>query len=461
MNIDKLKSIIEKKVKQTGVTHQHVYDMYFFERFLYRLSLSEYRNNFIFKGGFLLENIMGIDVRTTMDIDLKIEKIELERDKLIEIFVNISNINGNDDIIYEVVKITNILAGQKYDGFSVHMEAKLKNVKKRFCIDVATGDIITPNAQKYTYVSKIDESKFQIYSYNKETIIAEKFETLIAKGLDNSRSKDLYDIYILMNSDINTRYLKAALINTFINRKNKYEKKYIQERIKLIVKSDNIKNLFERYVLSHSFARNVKFCDVEKAIYKIEDHITNIEKVQINEYNVKLHIVRHGQDDINKVGGWSSNHLTEEGIREIEALTNFVDDDYDLFISSDLNRAKESSLILNEKLKMNIIYDDQFRETNNGDLKDLTKEEFNKKYPGLYYSSLQMDECYPNGESPIEFYNRIKKAFIKLIETNKNKKIILVTHGGVITVINCLINGLPYSNLLKIVPKTGTITKIK
>ena len=134
MNIDKLKSIIEKKVKQTGVTHQHVYDMYFFERFLYRLSLSEYRNNFIFKGGFLLENIMGIDVRTTMDIDLKIEKIELERDKLIEIFVNISNINGNDDIIYEVVKITNILAGQKYDGFSVHMEAKLKNVKKRFCI---------------------------------------------------------------------------------------------------------------------------------------------------------------------------------------------------------------------------------------------------------------------------------------------------------------------------------------
>ena len=241
MNIDKLKSIIEKKVKQTGVTHQHVYDMYFFERFLYRLSLSEYRNNFIFKGGFLLENIMGIDVRTTMDIDLKIEKIELERDKLIEIFVNISNINGNDDIIYEVVKITNILAGQKYDGFSVHMEAKLKNVKKRFCIDVATGDIITPNAQKYTYVSKIDESKFQIYSYNKETIIAEKFETLIAKGLDNSRSKDLYDIYILMNSDINTRYLKAALINTFINRKNKYEKKYIQERIKLIVKSDNIK----------------------------------------------------------------------------------------------------------------------------------------------------------------------------------------------------------------------------
>ena len=132
-----------------------------------------------------------------------------------------------------------------------------------------------------------------------------------------------------------------------------------------------------------------------------------------------------------------------------------------MFISSDLNRAKESSLILNEKLKMNIIYDDQFRETNNGDLKDLTKEEFNKKYPGLYYSSLQMDECYPNGESPIEFYNRIKKAFIKLLETNKNKKIILVTHGGVITVINCLINGLPYSNLLKIVPKTGTITKIK
>ena len=108
---------------------------------------------------------------------------------------------------------------------------------------------------------------------------------------------------------------------------------------------------------------------------------------------------------------------------------------------------------------MEIKYDSDFRETNNGDLKDLTKQEFNEKYNGLYFSSLKMDQCYPNGESPNQFYKRIKDAFIKLLEENKNKKILLVTHGGVITVIMCLIYGLPYSNLLKITPKTGTILK--
>ena len=151
--------------------------------------------------------------------------------------------------------------------------------------------------------------------------------------------------------------------------------------------------------------------------------------------------------------------LTDKGKEEVRNLLGDIDDHYDLFISSDLVRTKETSLILNSKLNMEIKYDSDFRETNNGDLKDLTKQEFNEKYNGLYFSSLKMDQCYPNGESPNQFYKRIKDAFIKLLEENKNKKILLVTHGGVITVIMCLIYGLPYSNLLKITPKTGTILK--
>ena len=110
---------------------------------------------------------------------------------------------------------------------------------------------------------------------------------------------------------------------------------------------------------------------------------------------------------------------------------------------------------------MNIIYDSRFREVNNGVLKNLTKKEFNEKYPGLYFASLRMDESYPGGDSPNSFYKRIEEAFIDLLDKNRGKKILLVTHGGVITVILCLLNGYEYNNNLHITPKTGSITKLK
>lgn len=460
MGLGKIKSAVEKLSKNSAAQVQTIWDMYFFEHFLFRVAKSKYHKNFVFKGGFLLESMLGVQSRSTMDIDLKAEKINLVNDELEKIFKEIASINIDDEVVYEIDKITDIAQEKKYGGKSIRILSKYYNIKKTFSIDVASGDIVTPFPSLHRYKSKINELEFDILSYTKETILAEKFEALVSKGLNNSRSKDILDMHLLIEEGYNKEILNAALINTFINRQTTYNKNIIKVS-KDVLESDRIKSLYENYAKKHYFSKDITFEDCYKSIQKFLNDIVFLDVVNIQRENIEIHLIRHGQDDINKVGGWSSNHLSEEGIREIEALINFVDDDYDLFISSDLNRAKESSLILNEKLKMNIIYDDQFRETNNGDLKDLTKEEFNKKYPGLYYSSLQMDECYPNGESPIEFYNRIKKAFIKLLETNKNKKIILVTHGGVITVINCLINGLPYSNLLKIVPKTGTITKIK
>ena len=183
-------------------------------------------------------------------------------------------------------------------------------------------------------------------------------------------------------------------------------------------------------------------------------------KINLSDYGITLHLVRHGRDEEDKLGGWSDNHLIDKGIKEIESLRDNIDNDYDLFISSDLNRAKETSDILNEKLNMNIIYNSDFREVNNGVLRNMTKKDKELKYPGLYFSKLNMDECYPSGESPNSFYERISKAFIRLINENRNKKILLVTHGGVIVVILCLINGIEYSNKLKLAPETGTITKL-
>ena len=186
------------------------------------------------------------------------------------------------------------------------------------------------------------------------------------------------------------------------------------------------------------------------------------EKINIKDYGIELHLVRHGEYELNKVGGWTDDHLSENGIKQIKALSEKIDNDYDLFISSDLVRAKESSEILNKKLAMDIIYDSGFREINSGILNNITIDEL-KNNPSLWvdFTKLKDNESFPDGDSPNSFFLRIKESFTSLLDKNRNKKILLVTHSGVITVILCLINGYKYNTSLNIAPRVGEILKIK
>ena len=313
-----------------------------------------------------------------------------------------------------------------------------------------------PNPIIHEYVSKIDDFSFDILSYSKETILAEKIETLISKGHNNSRIKDFFDIYLLVNEEFDNFIFNAAVVNTFHNR-NTQLKKDIIYITKKVLESERFKLLFENYRKKHSFVKNVSLKDCCNCILKL------VESIEFNECvinnNIELTIVRHGQDERDKLGGWSDNHLTEIGASEVECLCDQLDSYYDVILSSDLVRAIETANIIKKRIDVPVVYCEGLRETNNGLLKNLTKEEFNIKYPGLYWSSLRMDERYPDGESPNEFYNRVKETFVKILENYKGKKVLIVTHGGVITVIKCLINGWKYSNLLKITPPTGSIIK--
>ena len=158
----------------------------------------------------------------------------------------------------------------------------------------------------------------------------------------------------------------------------------------------------------------------------------------LKKYNITLHLVRHGEYIEDLVGGgWSENHLNENGINQIKALVNNIDNDYDLFISSDLTRAKDSAYIINKKLNMDIIFDPNFREINTGDL---------TKVNDLDFEYTEKKEV---------FFKRIEESFKKLLEENKNKKILLLSHSGVISVILYLLN----ENQDKI-PNTGGIVKL-
>ena len=460
MELDRVKAKINKISKENNIDVQATWDILFFDEFLERLSKSEYKNRFVLKGGFYLQSIVGINSRSTMDIDLKLIGNGLSNDELYKIFIEICS-NNDKSIILKVLGVSDITAETKYGGKTVKIEAKFYNVKKIFGIDIGFGDVITPYPKNYNYYLKIKDSECDLLSYPIETCIAEKFETLISKGINNSRSKDLLDIYLYSGQKYDSNILNASIINTFNLRGTIYEKSHIENVLNNVFNSIRIKELYENYQKKHKFALNICFDDCKNAVYEIFNKLEFKDKINLNDYAIELHIVRHGQDEKNKLGGWSDNHLIDEGINQVNKLKDEIDDNYDLFISSDLTRCVETSNIINEKLNMDIIYDSNYREVNNGDLKNLTLEEFNNKYPGLYFSSLDMDEKYPNGESPNDFYNRVSKAFIDLLENNIGKKILLVTHGGVITVLLCLIKGYKYSNYLKIVPNTGTLTKLK
>ncbi len=457
MGLAKIKNNIDRLAKLRNVENQTLWDMFFFENFLNRLSKSKYKTKFVFKGGFLLGSIVGMEQRTTLDIDLKYVGINLEDKVLLNNFKEICDIDLSDEIKYEVIDIIEITKEKKYVGKSIRIKSKYYNVQKVFNIDITKGDIVTPNPILYEYKSNITDITFSLFAYSKETILAEKIETLISKGEANSRSKDLFDIYLVSKEGYSKDIFNSAIINTFYVRDTELTSD-IYNKTQIILTSMRIKELFESYVRKNKFTNGIDYEECKEAILNVISDIEFNNKIDLSEIHIDL--LRHGEDEQDKLGGWSENHLTSIGIKQINEISEYLDRDYDLIISSDLTRAKETSHIVFSKLSKQLIYNEKFREINNGDLKNLSKDEFNCKYPGLYYSTLRMNQTYPNGESPIDFYNRIKEAFVELIKKYKGKKILLITHGGVITVLQCLLNGWKYSNLLKITVPYGALVKL-
>lgn len=168
-----------------------------------------------------------------------------------------------------------------------------------------------------------------------------------------------------------------------------------------------------------------------------------------------IYFVRHGKDNKNYRGGWSEQPLIKEGIKQVQQLASYLDKrkdtiKIDKIISSDLKRARQTAKIINNRLNVTIEYTEKLREMNNGKLAGMLNSSANKKYPGIYYNTLELDEKYPEGESPIEFYNRVVKDFEILVKENeKIENLMFVTHSGVINIIYKYINNMEWSNKIK------------
>ena len=202
---------------QKGVPSNVILQNYFFDAFIKRLASSKYSGNFIFKGGFLLSTSLGIDYRSTMDIDFLLSKLSLEKEKIEKVFKEIISIDVDDLVVFEFNKISNIRENDQYGGLNITLTGKIENIKVPVNIDVAAGDPITPSSVLYTYKCMFDEETINFQSYNYETIISEKLQTLLSRSITNSRSKDFYDLYIITKlkyESIDKDLLFSAFQNT-------------------------------------------------------------------------------------------------------------------------------------------------------------------------------------------------------------------------------------------------------
>lgn len=274
--IKNAKSLIDKsknKAVQNNITVNEVLQNYMFERILERLSISEYKNNFILKGGVLLSSIMGIDTRTTMDMDTCLKGINLTEEQLYKVLKNILDTDVKDGVIFEIENSKPIKENDEYGGLKYNILAKFDNIKVNLSIDIATGDVITPGEIEYNYKMMFEDKALKIMTYNIESIIAEKFQTIISRNVLNSRMKDFYDLYYLIKyKTFSKDDLRLAIEKTFDKRNT--DIKLINSNISVIQESDLLQDLWKTYSQKHKYTKDIKFEDIIETIKKISKLIT-------------------------------------------------------------------------------------------------------------------------------------------------------------------------------------------
>ena len=284
-NAKSLKDQAKNIAKENNISIQQVLQNYMFERILERLSKSKYRENFIIKGGLLLSSIMGINLRTTMDIDTNVTGINLEKEELLKILNEILNINIGDNVSFIIEKIEDIKQEEYYGGYKFKITGIYENIKIKFHIDISTGDVITPKAIGYKYKKLFDSSYINILSYNQETIIAEKLQSILERKLTNSRMKDYYDLYFFVNykwDSIDKETLSKAIIRTFSARNSITELRNIKETIRILGNNPFLNRLWLDYSQKHEYSKNISFNDTIKAIEVIEETIFSNNEIKLS-----------------------------------------------------------------------------------------------------------------------------------------------------------------------------------
>ncbi|MEE0283498.1 MAG: nucleotidyl transferase AbiEii/AbiGii toxin family protein [Lachnospiraceae bacterium] len=266
-----LKDLIRNLSKKKSADAQTLMRNYMMERFLERISLSEYKDKFILKGGMLVAAMVGLDARATMDLDATIKAANVSLRDVEMIISNIIAIPIDDGVSFRIKRISEIMEEADYPGVRVSMETKFDGVIIPLKIDISTGDVITPKEIRYRFNLMLEDRTIEVWAYNLETVFAEKLETVISRNVSNTRMRDFYDIYILQKlhgEQLNKEILWHALVATARKRGTleQIESGDIREILNEIETSSVMENLWKAYQKNYSYAVDISWHIVMESV---------------------------------------------------------------------------------------------------------------------------------------------------------------------------------------------------
>ena len=273
---ESLKGRIRNIASSKNLRPQEVLQMFFFERFLERLSKSKYKFNFVIKGGLLISSMIGIDNRTTMDMDTTIKGVPLQEEVIRNIVSEIINVKVDDGIEFEITDISHIREEDEYENFRVHLIANFEKIKNDMKIDITTGDAITPKEIEYLYPCLFQEESLRILAYPLETILAEKYESVIKRNIATTRMRDFYDLYNLYNlkkDEIDFGILTQAIISTAKRRDSLSLMKQAKDIVEDIKGDTYLEELWKAYLADNLYVGNLDFLETVKIVETIEETI--------------------------------------------------------------------------------------------------------------------------------------------------------------------------------------------
>ena len=269
-----LKALVRNISKGDSGKAQVIIRNYVMERFLERLSLSQYRNIMILKGGTLVAAMVGLDNRSTMDVDATLKNLPLNEDNARKIVEEITAIHIEDGMIFEIKSVTPIMDEADYPGIRIMLDTAIETLHTPLKIDFSTGDVITPREVSYSFRLLFEERTISILAYNLETVLAEKLETLLARGTANTRMRDYYDIYVLTNTqehNIDNATLKEAFVNTSAKRGSIGLLSDVHLILKEVAESTVLIDRWKNYQRKFDYAADVLWAAVMESVSCLVD----------------------------------------------------------------------------------------------------------------------------------------------------------------------------------------------
>ena len=273
---EQIKGRIKSVAKQNNADARTLMRIYMMERFLERLAQSEYRDNFIIKGGILVTAMIGVAHRSTMDIDTSMKNLNLSAEDALRVVNRVKDIDLDDGVSFDVKDVSNIMDEMEYPGIRVTMNANVGKLITPLKIDISTGDVITPRAIEFNYDLLLEDRSISLWSYNLETILAEKLQTVLARGILNTRMRDFYDIRMLLDTyedKVNKVVLKDAFAATCNKRGTDHLQEQAEEIIKIIEADEQLQVLWRAYQKKYSYAAEIDYASVINGVRKLMDWI--------------------------------------------------------------------------------------------------------------------------------------------------------------------------------------------